>query len=71
MRVVVLSRQGAMDLLGRRATLRATGDGSWAVDIFSVVADPADRRINVVYGAAIEERLLAGGGEAACAVEGG
>jgi len=42
----------------RRAELARTGDGGWAMSVFSVVADPQDLGANALFGAAIEEKLL-------------
>ena len=39
------------------ASKQASKEGSWLLSVFSVVADPGDLSANVLFGAAIEEKL--------------
>ena len=41
----------------RRTELGKVQEGSWLLSVFSVVADPGDLSANVLFGAAIEEKL--------------
>jgi len=44
----------------RREELGRAGEGGWTMSVFSVVADPQDLSANVLFGAAIEEKLRDG-----------
>jgi hypothetical protein len=41
----------------RREAMRRKEEGEWTMHIFTVVADPADLKANVIFGAAVEARL--------------